>query len=440
MKIKVLSRDPEEHTRSRKNDIYKIQRNYDPALHPFQKAREYTRALNATKLDKIFAKPFIGNLHGHIDGVYSMAKNVKDINSVASGSADGELILWELSERKIVKRWRAHEGFVRGICFNPQEKSLVSCGDDKTVKLWQESAGTAPVSVFTGKSAFLSVDHHRTKSVFATSGQSVELWDHSKPDPIASLQWGAETISCVRFNQTEVSVFASCSNDRAVVLYDIRTSVPLAKMYMKLKSNSLCWNPMEAFNFTVANEDHNCYTFDMRKMSQALNVHKDHASAVLDIDYSPTGQEFVTGSYDKSIRIFPVTKGTSREVYHTKRMQHAFCVKYSMDSKYILSGSDDGNIRIWKSIASEQIGPLSTREQRSRNYQNALKERFKHMPEIKRISQHKLTPKAIKTAQATKRTILESEKRRKENRKKHSREGTVVSIPERKKAIITVEQ
>jgi WD repeat and SOF domain-containing protein 1 len=48
---------------------------------------------------------------------------------------------------------------------------------------------------------------------------------------------------------------------------------------------------------------------------------KDHVSAVLDVDFSPTGEELVTGSYDRSIRIFRTREGHSREVYHTKRMQ-----------------------------------------------------------------------------------------------------------------------
>lgn len=30
-----------------------------------------------------------------------------------------------------------------------------------------------------------------------------------------------------------------------------------------------------------------------------MNVHTDHADAVLDVDYSPTGKEFVSGSYDR---------------------------------------------------------------------------------------------------------------------------------------------
>ena len=37
---------------------------------------------------------------------------------------------------------------------------------------------------------------------------------------------------------------------------------------------------MRPFDFSVANEDHNLYTFDMRRMDQALQVHKGHVSAV----------------------------------------------------------------------------------------------------------------------------------------------------------------
>ncbi len=42
----------------------------------------------------------------------------------------------------------------------------------------------------------------------------------------------------------------------------------------------------------------------MRKLDKALFIHKDHIGAIMDIDFAPTGKEFVTGSYDKTIRIF----------------------------------------------------------------------------------------------------------------------------------------
>lgn len=85
----------------------------------------------------------------------------------------------------------------------------------------------------------------------------------------------------------------------------------------------------------------------------------DHTSAVIDVDYAPTGREFVSGSYDKTIRIFESLKGHSRDVYHTKRMQRLTCVKWTLDNKYILSGSDEMNIRMWKARASEKLGVVS---------------------------------------------------------------------------------
>ena len=49
MKIKTISRTEESFCRSTSKDIVKVHRNRDPALHPFDKAREYTKALVATK-------------------------------------------------------------------------------------------------------------------------------------------------------------------------------------------------------------------------------------------------------------------------------------------------------------------------------------------------------------------------------------------------------
>lgn len=58
-------------------------------MHPFSRARERTRALNAAKLERIFAKPFIGALEGHVDAVETMAKKPGTLNVIASGSWDG---------------------------------------------------------------------------------------------------------------------------------------------------------------------------------------------------------------------------------------------------------------------------------------------------------------------------------------------------------------
>ena len=58
-------------------------------MHPFARARERTRALNAAKMDRIFAKPFIDSLEGHIDAVEVVVRQPGSLTTVASASWDG---------------------------------------------------------------------------------------------------------------------------------------------------------------------------------------------------------------------------------------------------------------------------------------------------------------------------------------------------------------
>lgn len=193
---------------------------------------------------------------------------------------------------------------------------------------------------------------------------------------------------------------------------------------------------MEAFNFTVANEDCNLYSYDMRRFSSATCVHQDFVSAVMDIDYSPTGREFVAGSYDRTVRIYKYNAGHSREVYHTKRMQRVFCVRFSGDATYVFSGSDDMNVRLWKAEASEQLGVLLPAEKKKHAYDKALLERYKHLDDVKRISRHRHVPKPILKATKQRRNIIDNDRRKLERRIAHSKPGAIKVKPERKKKIL----
>eukprot|EP00069_Balaena_mysticetus_P019257 bmy_00487T0 len=449
MKVKMLSRNPDSYVRETKLDLQRVPRNYDPTLHPFEVPREYVRALNATKLERVFAKPFLASLDGHRDGVSCLAKHPKSLATVLSGACDGEasvtvnVRIWNLTKRKCIHMIQAHEGFVRGICTRFCGTSFFTVGDDKTVKQWKMDGPSygeeeEPLHTILGKTVYTGIDHHWKEAVFATCGQQVDIWDEQRSSPICSMTWGFDSISSVKFNPIETFLLGSCASDRNIVLYDMRQATPLKKVILDMRTNTICWNPMEAFIFTAANEDYNLYTFDMRALDTPVMVHMDHVSAVLDVDYSPTGKDFVSASFDKSIRIFPVDKSRSREVYHTKRMQHVICVKWTSDSKYIMCGSDEMNIRLWKANASEKLGVLTSREKAATDYNQRLKEKFQHHPHIKRISRHRHLPKSIYSQIQEQRVMKEARRRKELNRIKHSKPGSVQRVSEKKKRVVAV--
>lgn len=178
------------------------------------------------------------------------------------------------------------------------------------------------------------------------------------------------------------------------------------------------------------------YTFDTRQLKNPVKIHYDHVSAVTDVDYSPTGKEFVSASYDKTIRIYEIHKSHSRDIYHTKRMQHVVCVGWSYDNKYIYSGSDEMNIRLWKARASEKLGATRPRERANFNYQEALKEKYAAHPEIKRIARHRQVPKKIYNTHKKMRAIKDKEKKKEANVRKHSKKGKFKFVAEKKKVVL----
>ncbi|KAL8440169.1 hypothetical protein Efla_003534 [Eimeria flavescens] len=374
-----------------------------------------------------------------------------------------------------------------GLAVSPKDAFLISGGDDRKIKQWRlpprsslslldveaavtlqadeelmrqmEETGTVnkrgidpePVNVFKTESP-----------VTISTGETVQLWEPHRSSPLQTFSWGSDAVYCAKFNPSETSLFAAGLGGNSVALYDIRGNTPIRRVLMKMKTNAISWNPREPVNFTVANEDQNLYTYDLRKLSEALKVHKDFVNAVLDVDYSPTGKEFVAASFDGTIRIFKTEEGRSRDVYHTRRMQrqapnsirsknntascftHFQCQRqqsgvlscvFSSDARFVLSGSADMCIRLWKAEAAAPLGPQTYKSRVALNYRRTLQEKFGHLQEIKRIARHRHVPKLIRKTQEKKRIMREAAKRREENRIAHSKPGKHIRVPERKKAI-----
>eukprot|EP00955_Chlamydomonas_euryale_P105214 365622-Chlamydomonas_euryale.AAC.9 len=279
----VINRNEEAFTKERKQDLKKVHRNYDPNLHQFEKAHEYTRALNAAKLDRVFAKPFVAALP-HDDGVTALCRNPKHLNSLVSGAADGVIRIWDVAQRRPLRKLLGHTSAVRGLAFAPDGETVLSASSDCTIKLWKVpyaplepgvvEAVQRPVLAFSGSFAYRSIDHHWCRNQFVTAGDSVQVWDHERSEPLHTFSWGADTVVSARFNPAEPDVFATTGSDRSIALYDLRLSTPVRKLVMQTRCNALAWNPMEAFNFTVANEDCNLYSYDMRRFKSATCVHQ----------------------------------------------------------------------------------------------------------------------------------------------------------------------
>eukprot|EP00166_Cyanidium_caldarium_P002528 ctg_2464.g760 len=281
-----------------------------------------------------------------------------------------------------------------GLSSSADGRLLFSCSGDSGVCAWEwpESFGDAPQqpsSVFRARgSAFSALDvaleNSASTATFATGTEAGQLWlwHTDRSEPMLRLQDAAAAteelalITSVRFHPSDASLLSSSGADRRVRLFDVRQRGSVGNTRLPMRANEVAWNPMDTYLLSVATDDHNVYTHDMRRLDRVRSTQVGHVGAVLSVHYSPTGRELCTGSYDSLVRIYPTHARQARDVYYTRRMQRVFAVRFSSDAHYLLSGSDDGNVRVWKTHASEPLRPLLPRERRALDHANALKRKF----------------------------------------------------------------
>ena len=79
---------------------------------------------------------------------------------------------------------------------------------------------------------------------------------------------------------------------------------------------------------------------------KCLKTLEGHLGEVLSVSYSPDGTKIISGSRDKTIKIWDANTGECLKTLEG-HSSYVWSVAYSLDSKRIISGSADETIKIW---------------------------------------------------------------------------------------------
>src|SRR5438093_456426 len=74
-------------------------------------------------------------LWGHNDDVVSVAFS-RDGKTIASGSAEETIMLWDVATGKEKTTCKGHALYVSSVAFSPDGKTLASGSSDQMIKLW----------------------------------------------------------------------------------------------------------------------------------------------------------------------------------------------------------------------------------------------------------------------------------------------------------------
>merc|ERR1719411_796036 len=101
---------------------------------------------------------------------------------LASGSRDRTICIFDLKDVTCIMTLKGHDNWVRGLCWHPAGKFLLSCADDKTIRVWdlarrKEKSGKQKANAHT---MFVqSIDWNPIAAVVASGGADniVKVWE-----------------------------------------------------------------------------------------------------------------------------------------------------------------------------------------------------------------------------------------------------------------------
>lgn len=299
----------------------------------------------------------VDTLTEHQDGVGSVAIS-PDGQTLASGSWDGTIELWDLQNGKPKRTLTGHSKDVASVIFCPDGQTLVSSGYDNTIKRWHLDTGNLLRNLYKSSSpteCFTVNGHSHRIECFALSpeGQVIASSSHDKTVRLWNIRTGEEVK--IRYRATEVisvafspdgETLASGSMDGAIELWDLRTgkirNIPDSKLGWVV---SLAFSPDGQTLFSGSkNGTIERWHLDSGKPLKPL---EGHLGAVFSLAFSPDGQTLASGSWDNTIKLWNFHTGKLLRTLdeHSKVVMS---VTFSPDGQRLVSGSGDSTIKIWR--------------------------------------------------------------------------------------------
>lgn len=324
----------------------------------------------------------VSSLEGHSEAVLSVAFS-PDGKTLASGSGDTTVRLWEMNTATPFAECKGHKNWVLAVAWSPDGQFLASSSMDKTVRIWLPDgkfhsilAGhTQPVTSLAWEP--LHVSGKCTRLVSGSKDSTARIWDvvrkattnvlASHSDGITCVKWGGEGLIYTASKDRTIKVW----NDNGVLFrvlskhghwvntlslntdYALRTGAcdhtgvapdpnrlqELAlERYLKVKGNG-------CEVLASGSDDTTCILWEAKNSKQPLVQMTGHSKLINIVSFSPDGKLLASAAFDKNIRVWS-NKGKHLTTFRG-HVGEVYQIAWASDSRLFVSGSKDSTMKVW---------------------------------------------------------------------------------------------
>ena len=293
---------------------------------------------------------------GHISTIAALAIT-PDGKTLATGSLDNYIKLWDLTTLKERTTLRGHPGGVQALALTRDGGTLASTSHDDFVKLWDPSNGREKRTIKTGYRVWC-VAFSPDGETLVTGGQApIKLWDVATGAERASLDPGPSKMDGKPVLSMSVAITADgktlCSGhfDGAIRLWDLATG-QVRTIFRVANTAALSSVVLSADDRTLA-----CVHFggtitlwDLSSGKRRGRIPAERAKART-VAFSPTGRLLASGGQDGLIRLWDTATGKQRLAFPAHADWHVASLAFTPDGKTLYSGAGRelkrGEVKRW---------------------------------------------------------------------------------------------
>src|SRR6185312_10601247 len=258
---------------------------------------------------------------------------------------------------KLLRTLEGHQGPVHSVAFDPQGETLASGSDDNTVKLWDAGSGKLLRTLGGHWDWVLSVAFDPQGGTLASGSKDnkVKLWEVRSGKRLRTLEGHQGAVWSVAFDP-QGGTLASGSEDKTVKLWETRSGKRLRTLEGHQRDvYSVAFDP-QGGKLASGSSDHTVKLWEARS-DELLHTLEGHQKAVWSVAFDPKAGTLASGSWDNTVRLWEVRSGKLLRTLegHTEAVD---IVSFSPDGRLLASKSGDSTIRLWNCETWETVAVI----------------------------------------------------------------------------------
>lgn len=248
---------------------------------------------------------WIGTFDGHKGAVWG-ATLTRDATRAATAAADFTAKIWDALSGSELHSF-SHKHIVKSVDFSSNNLKLLSCCNDKTIRLFDlNDYSSEPIS-FVGHNSSIKkavFSHNMNRIISISDDKTLRVWDVNNQNEIQSIKFPNTPNSIELSSDGEMFVL---TQGKFVEFYSTNDLTKLYTFTMPCTIHSATIHPNRSI-FVCGGEDFILYKYSIESGIE-LESFKGHFGPVHCVEFSPDGELYASGSEDGTLRLWQTTVG-----------------------------------------------------------------------------------------------------------------------------------